>query len=111
MIASCNVSNVTNKLKSYVGFAKKSGNLKIGSDNILAYKKFSVIIISNSISDNAKNKLFNHSQKTNSDFVVVGYDIINTVMESETIKAISITEKNLASACLECIKKIGGNHN
>ena len=43
-----------NKVKSYIGFAKKSGKLKIGSDNILAYKKFSVIIFSRDISENSK---------------------------------------------------------
>ena len=106
MIECCKESNVINKLKSYIGFAKKSGNLKIGSDNILAYKKFSVIIVSSNISNNTKNKLLNHSTKTNSEITLVSCDFMKYALDSEIIKAISITDKNLGYACLECVKNL-----
>lgn len=106
MTISCKQLEVIGKAKSYIGFAKKSGKLKIGTDNILAYKKISDIILSNNISDNAKKKIYNHSLKTNSTVIEIDYLIMKDVMENENIKAISLLDKNLAKAFVECIKTL-----
>ena len=94
------------KAKSYIGFAKKAGKLKIGTDNILAYKKNSDIIISKDISDNAKNKINNHAIKTNSNVTQIKSNILIELMDSENIKAFAITDKNLALACVDIIKNL-----
>lgn len=99
-------SKMLSKAKSYIGFAKKAGKLKIGTDNILAYRKNSDIIISTNISDNAKNKISNHATKTNSTLIEINSCCMNKLMDSESIKAISILDKNLADACLDCIKNL-----
>lgn len=93
-----------NKVKSYIGFAKKSGKLKIGSDNILAYKKFSVIIFSRDISENSKNKLLNHANKFNFSVKEIDSTLFTQILESESIKAIALLDENLANASLDCIK-------
>jgi len=102
----CNNPLIIKKIKSYIGFAKKSGKIKIGTDNILAYKKNSVIILSQSISDNAKNKLNNHSNKTKSKLVCIKKELMNEILDSDSILAVSIVDENLALACLDFIKKL-----
>ena len=97
---------IIKKIKSYIGFAKKSGKIKIGTDNILAYKKNSVIILSESISDNAKNKLNNHANKTSSNIICIKNNLMQELVDSDTIKAVSIVDENLALACLDFIKKL-----
>jgi len=106
MTDSCKNLAWLSKAKTYIGFAKKAGKLKIGTDNILAYKKFSDIILSDSISDNAKNKIFNHSQKTNAVVTITSEAIMNAVFDSDNIKAIAVIDKNLATAFINCIKTL-----
>ena len=101
----CKVS-LQSKVKTYIGFAKKSGKIKIGTDNILAYKKNSVIIFSRDISDNAKNKLVNYKSKTGSTLVEIGNNLIISLLDSESIKAISIIDKSLGDACVNVLKDL-----
>ena len=106
MMQSLETLKLKNKIKTYIGFAKKSGNLKIGTDNILEYKKFSDIIISRDISDNTKNKIRNYALKKSSNLIEVDCDLFKFVFGSDKIKAVSILDKNLATSCFDCIKKL-----
>lgn len=101
-----NKSEAMTKAKTYIGFAKKSGKLKIGTDNILACKKLSGIIISCNISDNAKNKLKNHCNKLSTKILEIDDVIMNKICDSESIKAIAILDKNLHSAFVDSIKNL-----
>ena len=50
----------TSKVRSYVGFAVKSGKVKIGVDNILNAKKAPYIVLyDEKLRDNSKKKLLN----------------------------------------------------
>ena len=106
MTESYKESILLGKIKSYIGFAKKSRNIKIGIDNILAYKKFSVIIFSRDISENSKNKLKNYAEKLNVVAIEVDSLLTEYVFDTDRIKAFSITNENLAKSCVECIKKL-----
>jgi len=106
MIDSLSKQNLIVKIKSYIGFAKKSGNIKIGADNILATSKNRVIIISEAVSDNTKNKLNNHSIKTKAIITTVIPEVANVLFDSENIKAIGILDLNLANAIMDGLKKL-----
>ena len=57
------------KIKAYVGFALKSRQIIIGSDDILSSKRAKIIIVSENLGNSTYEKLINHSQKLNIDII------------------------------------------
>lgn len=81
-----------NKISSYIGFAKKSKQIIIGTDNILMSSKVKIVITCSTLSENAKKKLENKFKV----FVLDDKDFNNAV-NMNGVKAIAITDENLAS--------------
>ena len=82
-----------NKLSTYIGFAKKSKQIIIGTDNILVSNKVQIVIVSSALSQNATKKITNKFKVYSLDdemfFKVVGL---------QGVKAIAITDENLGKA-------------
>lgn len=89
------------KLKAYLGFAIKSGNLIYGVDNIEAKAtKVTIAIFDDSLSDNSCNKLINVANRYN--IKVYNSDILlDELLEKNNCKAIGIMSKDLAKAIKE----------
>jgi len=79
------------KIKSYVGFAIKSGHSKIGTDNILKSKNIKVIVICSNLSDNAKRKIANFSAAP----ILVKDGVL-----PDGVLALGVTDSSLASAII-----------
>ena len=79
-------------LYKYLGFAIRKNSVVIGVDNILNYKKkFYFILISNDLSENSIKKL--------NDRGIVYYVIeMPHELKIKNIKAIALTDENLADA-------------
>ena len=92
----------TNKLKTYVGFAIKSKNIKFGTDEILKQKFLHLVIYSSQLQDSSKNKLTKFATQTNSKLIELEQNEIDLVLNKTQIKAFAITDKGLADA----IKKL-----
>lgn len=61
------------KLKSYIGFARKSGNLVTGTATVIytmEKKKVKLLIISEDASENTKKKLIKIAEKNNIKYVI-----------------------------------------
>lgn len=86
------------KIKSYVGFAKKSGNLVIGLDNLLKSFKVKLVIISDELSGSSLNKLDNFVKNKGIDKLVLSSKLLGEIIGSEMIKVFAITDKGLADA-------------
>ncbi len=82
-----------NKISSYIGFAKKSKQVVLGTDNILKSNKTRIVLISSSLSIIAKKKL----EKNNKVFVLKESDFEDMV-SLPGVKALAITDENLANA-------------
>jgi hypothetical protein len=84
---------VINKLSTYIGFAKKSKQILIGTDNILSSNKCKVVIASEDLSVNAKKKIENK-------FKVLSLNVndFQSVIKMDSVKVIAITDENLANA-------------
>jgi len=79
------------KIKAYIGFAKKSGNIAFGIDNALS-KKSKLILYSSELSDNSKNKIKNSKIES----IEFDKDEFNKLGESALV--IGILDKSLSNA-------------
>ena len=87
------------KIKAYLGFAKKSRNIIYGVDDIIRLKnKCQLVIISSSLAESSFEKLKTNLQKNNISVVVLNEEKFIKNLDSENIKAIAITDKNLSDA-------------
>ena len=89
-----------NKIKAYIGFAIRSGDIIYGVDNIRT-KKSDLVIISDSIAESSKNKCLQASIKYNGVFKEVSDKTIIEILNNENIKAFGIRNKELAKAIIE----------
>ncbi|MBQ9795891.1 MAG: hypothetical protein IJW36_02920 [Clostridia bacterium] len=89
-----------NKIISYLGFALKSNNCVTGQTALKkSSKKFYLIIVSNSASENLKNLAKNLANKHNCEFIVLN-DLAN-LLHLPDIKILGLTEENLSKAILK----------
>lgn len=91
------------RIRSYVGFAIKSGKAQFGLDNITAAKrKALVILFDSSFSERSAAKLSAYAERN-------GIDIFSADMEAilpqRNCKAIGIIDENLANAVKSELKE------
>lgn len=81
-----------------MGFAEKSRNIVIGTDNILKNKKVKLIIVSSELGESSLNKLENLSAKTEIGFLKMAENEFFEIVSKNGVKAIAVTDENLANA-------------
>jgi len=88
------------KVNSYIGFAKKSGNLKCGINAIATLKKAELLIICNTATANS----FSETDKLISKFKCRAFisvtDKVENLSGKENCKLIAVTDKKLAEAII-----------
>lgn len=89
---------VSDKIKSYIGFARKSRNVIYGVDDILKSKQVQIIFYVNNLAINSKNKLDNFTLNKNILKICLSSDEIFELLQNNNIKVFAITDKNLANA-------------
>lgn len=89
-----------NKLRAYVGFAVKSGNIVFGVDQIKACKKqIKLVLACNTLSSNALDKLYRHCSLNNLKLVIIQSPYtLDSIVGRENCKAIAILDEHLAQA-------------
>ena len=94
---------ILSKIKTYIGFATKSNSIKIGADNILKAKHSKIILVSDEIADNTFQKVSVFANKYSIELAKLSNDVFVGLINKEGIKAISITNENLAGAIKKCL--------
>lgn len=93
------------KINSYLGFAKKSGNMVMGSGTCSIYmkkKKIKLLIITTDTAENSKEKLVKEATKTNTEYRIYGdCDEISHMVGSPGRTCFGITDKNFAETILK----------
>ncbi len=88
------------KIKSYVGFAIRAGKTVLGTDNILNTKKLHIVILDDTLSENAVKKIKNHCEAINCPLHIVKDTA--KLLAKEGCKAFGIRDKSLAKAIIKC---------
>lgn len=86
------------KIKAYIGFAQKSRSLIFGVDDILKSKKSRLILLSDNLAESSRAKLENYAKQKNIIIKVLKADDFYSLFSNESIKAVAITNENLADA-------------
>ena len=87
-----------NKIKTYVGFAIKSRSIIYGVDDIAKSNKSHIIMCSVLLADSSKDKLIRFANSKNIEVVECDENVFEQLFGDKNIKAIAITDKNLALA-------------
>lgn len=88
------------KINSYMGFARKSGNLVMGAGTCEIYmnkKKVKLLIVCEDTSENSKEKIIRIAEKTKTDYIVFGdSEELSHIVGSPGRTVFGITDKNFA---------------
>ena len=90
------------KIESYIGFAKKSGNLRAGVNAILALKKADLLVICSSASENTRKEAMKLAAKFGCPLIESEIPV-EKLAGKENCKLLAVTESNLAKAVLDNI--------
>ena len=98
-----------NKICTYLGFAKKSGNLFMGSETcIINMKKGKVklLIVAEDCAENSKKKLVKSAESYNVPYRIFGEtDVLSHAAGSPGRTSFAITDDNFAKVLIENIDK------
>ena len=87
------------KIKAYLGFAKKSSNIVFGVDDIIrCLGKCQLVIVSKALKESSLAKLEKAMINCSAKIIILNEKDFCDKVESELIKAIAITDKNLSDA-------------
>ena len=89
------------QIMTYIGFAVKSNHIVKGIDEVLkTKKKIFLIVISNELKGNSKEKLEMFSQNRNIQIKEIGNEVFMN-LNLIGVKVLGITDPNLAKALLK----------
>lgn len=86
------------KIKTYIGFAIKSGKIRYGVDDILKLKNAELILVSESLADSGMKKLEGLAERKEIKLIKFSEEEFLELIQNISIKASAILDKNLAEA-------------
>lgn len=90
-----------NKVISYLGFAKKSGDFICGVDDIVKAKHPRVIVISEELAESGRKKTINYAEKYKIKWFEVNGEEMSELAGNFNIKAFAVKNINLADAIIK----------
>lgn len=90
-----------NKIKTYLGFAIKSGKILFGYDNITVSKKNQkLILVSSTVNDKVLNKINAFAEKKDIKLINLKDITVEELIGRENSKIISVLDESLANAII-----------
>ena len=87
------------KIKAFIGFAIRSGNVIFGSDKLFEDKKIPILVlICSTQNDKVSNKVINYCKDRNIKYIKLEELILSDLVSRENCKVIGIVDKSLAKA-------------
>ena len=87
------------KIKSYIGFAIKSRNIKFGVDEILKLKHSTLILVSKALAESSLEKVQNFALNRNCEILLFEADNFSELFSgNQSVKAVAVVDDNLAIA-------------
>ena len=94
------------KIKTYIGFAVRSGKIIFGTDNLLGQRKVPKIILTDpGLGDNSREKLMRYAERKG---IFIAVAKIGEYLPGRNCKALGMTEPNLAEAVKKELKESYG---
>ena len=90
-----------NKVKSYLGFAIRSGAVVFGSDNLFASKKMVILVlICSTQNDKVTNKVIKFCEDKKIKYIKLENIILGDLCSRDNCKVLGVTDNSLANAIM-----------
>ena len=100
------MSNVKDKIFSYLGFAKKAGKMKAGVNAVATLKgRVPLIVLCDSASENTKKDALSLAKKYRSTLVLSVGHTVEELINKENCKVVAVTDESLANAIINTVKQ------
>lgn len=92
------------KIETYLGFCIRSGKIAFGTDNVDKQKKGVQLLLADaSMGDSSFKTILKAKERFACPLLIVDAGILGERLHRPAVKAVAITDKNLASAILTCV--------
>ncbi len=92
------------KIKSYVGFAIKSGNVVYGADVVVRSKKKAyIVLLTDTINRTARSRINSFVERSGVKLAVIKDSDMEDYVNKTNCKCIAVTDKNLAEAIINSL--------
>jgi ribosomal protein L7Ae-like RNA K-turn-binding protein len=88
----------SNKIKTYINFAKKSRNIIYGLDDIIKSTKVKLVIVSSDLAEKSGNKINKFVLENNIFKIDLEQNEFYELLQVDAVKVFAITDINLAKA-------------
>ena len=90
-----------NKVKSYLGFAIRSGSVVFGSDNLFVSRKsISLVLICSTQNEKVTNKVINYCHDKNIKHIKLQNLVLGDLCARDNCKVLGVTDISLANAIM-----------
>lgn len=90
-----------NKIKTYLGFAIKSGKIIFGYDNIISSKKNQkLILVSETVNEKVSSKINSFAERKNINIINLKDITVEELIGRENSKIVSVIDESLANAII-----------
>lgn len=90
-----------NKIKTYLGFAIKSGKIIFGYDNIISSKKNQkLILVSETVNEKVSSKINSFAERKNINIINLKDITVEELIGRENSKIVSVIDDSLANAII-----------
>ena len=90
------------KLNTFIGFAIKARNAKLGVNAVKTLKRADLLILCSTSSENTLKESVSLSKKLNAKLYILKEIKLEDVVFKENCKLIAVCDKNLSKAIIEC---------
>lgn len=91
----------TNKVKTFIGFAMRTGKFRIGTNAAATLKKASLVIVCHTAAENTKKEADKLAKKFHAPVLETVTTTLSELTHRENAKIMAIADKNLSQAILE----------
>lgn len=96
---------IRSKISSYLGFCIRSGSLIFGTDNIENKKKgVHLILVDEELGHNSLKVIIKSKERFACPLLIAEKEVLGEYIHRFGVKAIAVTDKNLASAIIESVE-------
>ena len=93
------------KVRTFIGFAIRSGKFRIGANSIATLKKVCLMIVCKTASENTKKEAQKKSRKFGCKLLITESETLSELTHRENAKVMAITDEKLSQAIIDNVEE------
>ena len=96
----------SNKIKTYIGFSVRSGQIIYGADTLIETRKHvKLIVLCSSLASSSKDKVIEYAKSKNIPVLTLEDLLLEDVVFKKNCKVVGLLNKNLAQAVIDSAQR------